>query len=149
MTTLFSIPCVDVLNHLRLHYDDLLELEQANAATSHYIRDLERITRRLRFSPDTPSDVLFTHARAERRVVHYLLNVHMSRLAFADGNERPSQADTLRLLDRHLTGIRAEKRTGRSTRHAGALDVQAILRALKNELVDAQRYDALPTHMHD
>lgn len=147
MTTLFSIPCVDVLNHLRMHYNDLLELEQADASASHYARDLARSIRRLRFSADIPANTLFEQARAERRIVHYLLNVHMSRLAFADGNDRPDQTETLRLLDRHLDGIRADKRAGRGATHAGALNVQAILRALKNELVDAQRYEALPVRI--
>lgn len=149
MTPLFSLTGFDVLNHLRLRYDDLLELEQADAATSHHARDLERSARRLRFSADIPAETLFEQARAERRVVHYLLNVHMSRLAFVDGNDRPDQTETLRLLDRHVNGIRADKRAGRDARHAGALDIQNILRALKNELIDTSRYEALPLHIQD
>lgn len=147
MTPLFSIRGFDVLNHLRMHYDDLLELEQEDTETSHYARDIARSVRRLRFSPDIPTSTLFEQARAERRIVHYLLNVHMSRLAFVDGNDRPDQTETLRLLERHLHGIRADKRAGRGARHTGALDIYGVLRTLKNELIDAQRYEALPARL--
>lgn len=143
MTTLLTIPCVDVLNTLRMRYDDLLELEHADATTDHYHRDVTRCARRLRLTDPGTTSERFAQARAERRIIQYLLNAHMSRLAFPEGNDRPAHADTLAMLDRHVRYTQTEQRT----RHANALNLPLILRNLRNELASEARYDALPERL--
>lgn len=147
MTILLSIQHIDVLNWMRNDYDTLLELENVPVGTPGLARDTERVLNRLRFPVNVPLAYIAKQARDERRMIHFLLNAHMSRLAFTDGNERPMRNDLLELIDRHLEGIDVAKRAGKWHQADDALDTTGVLQTWREWLETPDQFQTLPVRI--
>lgn len=144
MAILLSIHHIDVLNGMRNDYDTLLELAGEAPNTPGLVVDTKRTLARLRFPSDVPLIQVTRQARDERRILHYLLNIHMSRLAFADGNKRPFRRDIINLFDRHLDGIDVAKRAGKWHRADGGLDIPDALQDWRDLFETSDVYETLP-----